>query len=81
MGWTRVGRSGIEKMHYDAVNQRLIVHWARSGFFVFGNVPPEEAANMACAPNPSAYFKRHIEPRAVRLPDLSSDEGLRPVGR
>ena len=64
-----INRAGISTISYDELSQRLTVHWEKSGCYVFGNVPAVEAANMAYAPNPSAYFKKYIEPHAVRLPD------------
>lgn len=64
-----INRAGISTISYDEPNHKLIVCWEKSGCYVFGNVPPVEAANMAHAPNPSAYFKKYIEPHAVRLQD------------
>lgn len=79
MPWREINRAGISAISYDEPNQRLIVHWEASGYYVFGNVPRVEAANMAHAPNPSAYFKKYIEPHAVRLPDKTAEETLRLV--
>jgi hypothetical protein len=81
MAWIRVGRSGIEAIHHDQTSLRLIVHWTKSGYYVFGNVPQIEALNMAAAPNPSAYFRKHIEPHAVKLPDQPAEQVLRLAGR
>lgn len=71
-----INRAGISTISYDEPNHKLIVCWEKSGCYVFGNVPPVEAANMAHAPNPSAYFKKYIEPHAVRLQDQAAQEAL-----
>lgn len=79
MNWKEINRAGISAISYDELNSRLIVQWEKSGYYVFGNVPFVEAANMAYAPNPSAYFKKYIEPHAVRLPEKTAEATLRLV--
>lgn len=76
MTWMEIGRSGMSAIHYDEPNRRLIVHWESSGYYVWGNVPPVEVANLRSAPNPSAYFRKHIEPHAVKLPARTGEEEI-----